>query len=1243
MRRTGETQAVTATQGTLSLDGGAGGARAGLTTGRPCRGQREESRKWNNLLVVSYNVESMGSEDRTKEIVLAMEKKGVDIALLMGTRSQYGGDAKMGCYRGFYQEAGTMGHDKWAGTLVMIKNELLKRVVVRKMHWINSRAMAIRLKGSFIDITVVVAYAPGMHLPDKEKDKFWKILGCNIRALPRRTGVIFGIDANGHIGRDAGQAVGNAGATKWNGNGMELVKVVEEGKLVLLNTRESCNDPGWTWQRRDTQAKTKIDYVGVSRHMEGDVIENVGAMQWEEIHKQGCPLDHRAVGIRIRIRTVAERGLGNNGMGYHAAKEMRQAHPVLTRAYKAYAESVENEYRKEPKEVSKEDIDLIGMVQGIFRDHLEKGWDNNGTVDQRVEALQSAAEASYQALEEMAPKIRSRQKKEYIGEDLKAKIDAKAAAWKTVKEVGRRTLGTDWEIQMKVPGARPIGGELTQVWEHWDNLRREVRQQVRKEKMEWQEKLIEEIGTTQGEEDIFKAVKRLAPKEWKKRLALRKEGGGWCHTVEEELEEVRKYSTEYLKQVSEAQEEGGVAEEGEEDGEDEQIEQGEGSSDEDEPTIQEVKLSFRTTPPNKATPGWSVPTKLWVINEDETAEKWQQIWSDIGKDQSYPKRWEEQKVVWLEKPGKDPQYQKNLRGVLLQDGAAKAYLTWLQSRYRRRMKGKWGKHAFGAIPGRGTQQALVRVLATRERMRLEKRSSVLYLGDNIKAFDRIKRSKVLRQIGKKLGRGKLYKRIKERYKSTKAVTEKEGQRLVMNMVQGVPQGDPNGPPHYGTGYEGVLEEVDVARSEEGWEKLTFSFVAEVGEERGQVLQEEEERTMFVDDQLEMAAHVGHNTREAVENTVKRMVKPIFKAQESWEVEVGWDKTQVIIDLYGRHAQKVLRAIGGVIDLGDGISIKVTKKAGYLGTKIGGHLDAIQEDIGDKIRKADGVMARLGNVWRHRTLAVCRKVMLYKALVRTVMLYSMECRVLPKSQLQRLEAAQTRHIRRIIKEPAHVNRLSNEGVREKAGIESVQSWLQKLRLGLLRKMVREPNQAVWAAIFGWIGQGLPDGRVKKTERIDLIRDDLTELIRRLDMEWEGVGWRERGGSRVKISQAVWELVAKTSKKGINKVLRYDTEVEGRRRARQGPDREPTHVCVEAGCGKAFPSFAQLQTHRMGAHNYRVEARRLVSGSTCLICKKQYADQRGAQLQVQRVCLRRATEAQLEEAIEARMRVDEEEQG
>lgn len=417
------------------------------------------------------------------------------------------------------------------------------------------------------------------------------------------------------------------------------------------------------------------------------------------------------------------------------------------------------------------------------------------------------------------------------------------------------------------------------AWEGWDNLRREVRQQVRRDKMAWQAKLIEEIGTPQGEEDIFKAVKRLAPKEWKKRLALRKEGGGWCNTVEEELEEVRKYSTEHLKQSIDVNGEVVVGEEGEEEGEEGQSEQVGTSSDEDEPTIQDVKLGFRTTPPNKATPGWSVPTKMWVINEDETAEKWQRIWADIGRTQSYPRRWEEQKVVWLEKSGKDPQYQKNLRGVLLQDGAAKAYLTWLQSRYRRRLKGKWGKHAFGAIPGRGTQQALVRVLATRERMRLEKRSSVLYLGDNIKAFDRIRRSKVLRQIGKKLGRGKLYKRIKVRYKSTKAVTEKEGKRLVMNMIQGVPQGDPNGPPHYGTGYEGVLEEVDSERGEAGWEKLTFSFVAEVGEERGQLLQEEEERTMFVDDQLEVAEHGGLNTREAVENTVKKMVKPIFRAQK----------------------------------------------------------------------------------------------------------------------------------------------------------------------------------------------------------------------------------------------------------------------------------------------------------------------------------------------------------------------------
>lgn len=113
--------------------------------------------------------------------------------------------------------------------------------------------------------------------------------------------------------------------------------------------------------------------------------------------------------------------------------------------------------------------------------------------------------------------------------------------------------------------------------------------------------------------------------------------------------------------------------------------------------------------------------------------------------------------------------------------------------------------------------------------------------------------------------------------------------------------------------------------------------------------------------------------------------------------MGWDKTQVMIELHGRNAQKVLRSIGGVMNLGDGVTIKVTKKAIYLGIKVGGHLDSIREDVGKKIRKADGVMARLNHVERHRTLDVHKKVMLHKSLVRTVMLYSFECRVLPKAQ------------------------------------------------------------------------------------------------------------------------------------------------------------------------------------------------------------------------------------------------------
>ena len=62
------------------------------------------------------------------------------------------------------------------------------------------------------------------------------------------------------------------------------------------------------------------------------------------------------------------------------------------------------------------------------------------------------------------------------------------------------------------------------------------------------------------------------------------------------------------------------------------------------------------------------------------------------------------------------------------------------------MKGKWRQDCFGAKPGRGTTQALLKVFATRQQIKRGKQSTITFMGDGIKAFDRIDRRKVLDRV-----------------------------------------------------------------------------------------------------------------------------------------------------------------------------------------------------------------------------------------------------------------------------------------------------------------------------------------------------------------------------------------------------------------------------------------------------------------------------------------------------------------
>ena len=81
---------------------------------------------------------------------------------------------------------------------------------------------------------------------------------------------------------------------------------------------------------------------------------------------------------------------------------------------------------------------------------------------------------------------------------------------------------------------------------------------VKKDKKEQVMKIIQEIGSPEGPENVWKAIEMIAPRSKTNTLALGKEKGGVCRSLQEERQEVEEFCVKHLhqKRKIEAEEEG---------------------------------------------------------------------------------------------------------------------------------------------------------------------------------------------------------------------------------------------------------------------------------------------------------------------------------------------------------------------------------------------------------------------------------------------------------------------------------------------------------------------------------------------------------------------------------------------------------------------------------------------------------------------------------------------------------------
>ena len=184
-------------------------------------------------------------------------------------------------------------------------------------------------------------------------------------------------------------------------------------------------------------------------------------------------------------------------------------------------------------------------------------------------------------------------------------------------------------------------GELQEgwvAWNIWAEQRRKVAKMVTRDKKAHVDNLIKKIGTPEGPENRWKAIETLAPRSRQNKRALEKEDGGICFNKEEEIEELKRYCQKHLGQKEHQPniEEEHATPANEEYGDAEQVAEERGAycqeepEDDTRPLRAQIREAFRHTHHTKSTPEWSIPTKMYVIAEEQLVRPIQQMWQKWG-------------------------------------------------------------------------------------------------------------------------------------------------------------------------------------------------------------------------------------------------------------------------------------------------------------------------------------------------------------------------------------------------------------------------------------------------------------------------------------------------------------------------------------------------------------------------------------------------------------------------------------
>ena len=193
--------------------------------------KRVQQRREREMRVGSINIGTLNGKSR--EIVDLVDRQKLDILCLQETRWK-GKKSKdlAGGHRLIY--TGESGRN---GVAIVLSVETREQLVMVSRK--RERVTRVQLRDGKSNMNIISAYATQVGCEEVEKERFWKDLEEEARAVPENEKAIIGGDFNGHVGSE------RRGIKRWHGGwsvgegnpeGQKLLDFVTEQDMALLNT-----------------------------------------------------------------------------------------------------------------------------------------------------------------------------------------------------------------------------------------------------------------------------------------------------------------------------------------------------------------------------------------------------------------------------------------------------------------------------------------------------------------------------------------------------------------------------------------------------------------------------------------------------------------------------------------------------------------------------------------------------------------------------------------------------------------------------------------------------------------------------------------------------------------------------------------------------------------------------------------------------------------------------------------------